>query len=244
MHYLLRKIGTLSLGAMILLAGCDRKPNEVGLTDPNKFIVSFLGDEKLSFLKVSEGTSLELPVVIAVPSREGRSCVAIEFSRDAFDKRFLKDLFRQNLSLHQREQLLPFAARGVEAISIGNIIILNIFGGTMLHLRGDVLYPSGYVAFHTEKPIAKVAKVVGTVLFSSEHDLIKKKLQNYFVSSVGRSMTGAARDAIKLPDGSYVGRADLSNPDYQPYFQPRIENLENNKNISDFYCSGGKDQAQ
>lgn len=147
-------------------------------------------------------------------------------------------MFQRNLGQNKRAELLPFTAQGIEVISVGSVVILNIYGGTVLHLRGDVLYPGGYMAFTTDKPTARVVRVNGTALYSSEQNLIKKRLRNYFATSVGQAITGPSHDATKLPDGSFVGRADLTNPDYQSYFQPRIENLEKNMNISDFYCSG------
>jgi len=118
----------------------------------------------------------------------------------------------------------PFSDNGIEPILTKDKFILNIYSGVIIHLRNDMPFFQNYRTFKTDRVKGKVTKVKGKVFYSSDHKLIKEKLNDVFVWWHGPSSdTKPETKVYEQPDGSYVILMPFDEKtDLPPKYPPKI----------------------
>lgn len=146
--------------------------------DPNSIFYPNLLPNELRFERVVEGQEIELNSVIVIQGLQNNGRLTIEFRRSDLQKDFIRGLFFDedtNVVSHH-----PFTGAGVEPILTDQRLILNIYSGVAFHLRNGMEDSHNYKTFVSDAVNGKVTKITGDVFFSSDHEYIKIKLNNFY----------------------------------------------------------------
>ena len=146
--------------------------------DPNSVFYPTLLPNELRFGRVAEGQEIRLNSVIVIRGLQNNGRLTIEFRRSDLQKDFIRDFFfgedADVVSNH------PFTSAGIEPILTDERLILNIYPGVALHFRNDMESARHYKTFVSDDVKGKVKSVTGKVYFSSDHEYIKIKLNNFY----------------------------------------------------------------
>lgn len=188
-------------------------------------LAPYLSGEHLQYEPLRVGMELPMNTLIIMPAAIGgfNGFVQIQFERSDLSERFVQDFFYGNNDTVRKNH--PFAYQQVEPILEEDRFIMNLHDGLILHLRDDWSIPEGYSTFEHSGVIGKVTKVRGDPLCSLDHEIIRDKLRDFFVSwkialHAGRPGVG---DAKQRSDGRIEGTAQLIETDIPRYYLPRVK---------------------
>jgi len=190
--------------------------------DPNVLFESRLRGQSLKFYTLKNEMDVYLHSIIVMPSIEQEGFLSIEFPRKMLTDKFIKDMFyeknRNVLNIH------PFSDNGIEPILTRDKLILNIHNGVILHLRNDMQFFPKYKTFKSERVAGRVTQVKGNIFYSSDHQVIRRKLSDVYVWWIGPgSETKHGSKLYKQPDGSYVVIMPFDKKtDIPPKYPPKI----------------------
>jgi hypothetical protein len=179
----------------------------------------------LNLFPLKVGTLIPLHSVIEMPSISEVAFVSIEFPRSELEDQFVKDMFyRTDYDVVGGAH--PFSSNGIEPVLTKDKLILNIHSGVILHLRNDMILSPNYKTFKNDKIKGVVTEVRGNVLWSCEHCLIRKRLENVFVmfkdANTGLLNPKPGTKIIKNPDGSTTIITPYTGIQVPPRYLPRI----------------------
>lgn len=195
--------------------------------DPNASIISRLLPNELEFDRATEGQTVSLHSLFVIRTDDDNASLTIEFRRSDLQESFIQGLFfDRNAELLNRH---PFSHPGIEAILTDERLILNIHPGVTLHLREGLKPANGienfldFKTFINSNPTGKITKVVGMVFHSSDHEYIRMRLHDFYVSR-WISLDKLAKDskATRTPDGGYQFSVPVENIEVPPSYAPRI----------------------
>jgi hypothetical protein len=148
---------------------------ENGLTEQvNLLLEPYLAGAKVELAPIKIGETFTVPALFAVDPAGKGGCLSIVFSRESFDDRFIQDLF---FSKKPKLGLTPFTEPGVEVTLTANKIVLNLYGGVVMHIQSATKYPGGYSAFKVQNPSGEIVKIAGHAM----HEVPGKPLPNSLV---------------------------------------------------------------
>lgn len=172
--------------------------------DPNAHFAPRLLPNELQFDRVTEGMEIPLNSVIAMPDYPKGGLLTLEFRRVDLQDAFVRGLFFADDESVAKDH--PFAKPGIEAVLTNKKLILKLHSSVVLHLRNGMKNFPGYETFVNENAVGRATEVQGEVLYSSDHEYIKIKLGDFYVSTFpSLDINLIEPDKIKRhADGSYT----------------------------------------
>jgi hypothetical protein len=146
--------------------------------DPNSVFAPLLLPREMEFRRVTVGQEIPLNSVIVMPDILDEGLLVIEIDRLDLQKDFIMGFFFERDEKVSRHH--PFSHVGIEPILTDERLILRLHPSVVLHLRDAMESDPFYQTFVHEKVIGKVTQVNGEVFSTSDHELIKIKLNNFF----------------------------------------------------------------